>query len=279
MQLFSSHTAPKGNEPTDARYWKWPNMLGLDAVLIAVLWQCALASALDLSLGGAVPLVLGLSVWLSYSADRLFDVARREPRNLLSLRHRFAKRHRVRLWRIWAGVLVVNLIAATQLNPDQLKNAAWLLTICLAYTVLNQKFERRFFPKELCVALIFSWGVIVFLPGPVPLGFVALFAYLCLVNCLIIGAKESKVDAHLRVRSMASILPHPYPGIFIVPGAVTVLVIETPLEAALLFSFAGLGTVYCLRKYIHVETYRVLADAVLLVGPLIGFFFTKTPNL
>lgn len=252
------------------RYWQWPNVLGLDAALVAVLWQGALASALGIPLDGAAQLVLGLSVWLSYSADRLFDVARRQPDSLLSLRHRFAKRQRVRLWRIWVGVLAVNLLAATQLSPGQLKNGAWLLAVCLLYTALNQKFARRFFPKEVCVGLIFSTGVVVFLPQP-PLTFVALFAYLCLVNCLIIGAKESAIDARLRVRSLASTLHRPYPGILVAAGVVMTLVLETALSTALVLSFVALGIVRALHKRLPVETFRVAADAVLLLGPLLAF--------
>ena len=75
------------------KLWQWPNALALDAALIALLWLTALAGALRVELSAAAYAVLGLSVWLTYMADRLYDVTPREANALLSVRHRFAKRH------------------------------------------------------------------------------------------------------------------------------------------------------------------------------------------
>ena len=259
---------PESNRDT-IRLWQWPNVLALDAALIAVLWQAALASAMGLPVSTFAHLVLGLSVWLSYTADRLFDVGRREPGSLLSLRHRFAKRQRIRLWRVWLAILIGNLLAATQLSGTQLKHGGVLLLLCLLYTCLNQRFSKSFFPKELCVALLYAAGIVVFIPGSPPISFTILFAYLCLLNCLMIGTKETSVDAHLRVHSMANGVHGAYRSPLIWIGAAVVFLVETPLQGALVVSFVLLGSVHLLRKQLALEAFRVLADGVLLIAPIL----------
>ncbi|MFT5836539.1 MAG: hypothetical protein ACI9ZV_000034 [Candidatus Azotimanducaceae bacterium] len=249
-------------------FWQWPNLLALDAALIAVLWQAALASALGAPLAMPGYIVLGLSVWLTYVADRLFDVASRPEASLLSLRHQFAKRYAQSLWVIWGGVLAINLLVAAQLSATQLKRGALLLALCLFYTLLNQKLSRRFFPKELCVALIYAGGVAVFLPT-VPLGFVACFAWLCLLNCLIIGSKEQSIDAKLQVHSLAPLVAERGLGILTLVSALIILWIDGACSRPLALSCALLGGLHFLRGKLVIENFRVLADGLLLAAPLL----------
>lgn len=257
--------------------WQWPNVLALDAALIATLWQAALASNIGASLSMAAHLVLGCSVWLSYTADRLFDVAWRDSSALLSVRHRFAKHQRIALWRVWVAVFIANLITATQLSSVQLKQGSVLLVLCLLYTFLNQKFSRHFFPKELCVALIYTSGVAVLLPASPPLTFLGLFAYLCWLNCLVIAKKESTVDAHLRIRSMAGAIRDEHLTPLIALGALIAFFVGSPLTGALATSFVLLGLINAWRKRLPTEIFRVLADSVLLLAPaLVSVHFTMS---
>ena len=192
------------------RIWQWPNLLALDAALIAVLWQAAFAHNIGLSISTPAQVVLGLSVWLTYMADRLFDVAKRPREQLHSARHRFAKQHFRTFWRVWFCALTINLaIASTGLTTIELRNGTALLALCLLYTTLNQALSRKFFPKEICVAIIYVGGIIVFLlPYAALLSPASALALLCLINCLIIGAKEVQVDAALQVRSMSRLPVH-----------------------------------------------------------------------
>ncbi|MFQ3271378.1 MAG: hypothetical protein ACI9A1_001702, partial [Lentimonas sp.] len=131
------------------RIWQWPNLLALDAALIALVWQAAFAAALGFPVSTTAPVVLGLSVWLTYMADRLFDVARRPVEQLQAVRHRFAKQHARKLWTLWSCTLILNIgLAFTGLSINELCNGFILLAICLLYTGLNQALSRRFFPKE-----------------------------------------------------------------------------------------------------------------------------------
>src|SRR5580692_10930063 len=85
------------------RVWLWPNLLSLDAPLVAVLWQVLFVRCFHAQ-GAALPAVLLVcAVWLIYAADRALDAWRgagSQPR------HEFYRRY----WRIvlpvWSGVLV-----------------------------------------------------------------------------------------------------------------------------------------------------------------------------
>lgn len=60
--------------------WLLPNLLSLDAPLVAVCWQALLAADTGLALRPAAQVALGLTVWLIYIVDRLLDV--RDPHAL-----------------------------------------------------------------------------------------------------------------------------------------------------------------------------------------------------
>jgi len=257
------------------RIWQWPNLLAVDTALIALAWQGAFAQTLEFPISATALIVLGLSVWLTYMADRLFDVAKRPLQQLHSTRHRFAKQHFRALWAAWCGALIANIaIAFIGLSTNQLQHGAALLALCLLYTALNQALSRRFFPKEICVAIIFAGGVIVFLLPAVelwgPAGSVAL---LCLINCLMIGAKERCVDAALQVRSLAR-LP-----------TLLIIAIETLCACSLCFlnrawalpialSLGALLIIHATQKRLSVEAFRVLTDSALLIGPCIALLIT-----
>ena len=248
--------------------WQWPNILAIDAALVAVLWQLALARVLNIEIGWGASGVLGLSVWLTYVADRLYDVRSREKVLLFSLRHQFAKRYSQTLWHVWFVLLAMNLLLARQLTAMQVKNGSLLLIFCLLYTVLNQKLSRRFFPKEICVALIYAGGVIIFLPVAHPIGFFGVFTLLCLLNCLMIGAREKVIDAKMHVHSVAALVGEYWLAPLALIGAGLTIWLGDELWLGLAISFGLLGLLHGLRKRISVEAFRVLADTVLVVGAL-----------
>ncbi|CAA6677003.1 MULTISPECIES: hypothetical protein [unclassified Lentimonas] len=251
------------------RIWQWPNLLALDAALIALAWQVVFANTLGLQISATAQIVLGLSVWLTYMADRLFDVTKRPIEQLYSTRHRFAKRHTHVLWTVWSGTLTLNIgIALTGLSNKELLNGFILLALCLLYTALNQALSHRFFPKEICVALIFVGGVIVFLLPNAALWMPsAALTLLCLINCLMIGLKEKRVDAALQVKSMAR-LPSQITLILklICGGTLFYLTPEAALPIGL--SLGTLCMIHAYQRRLSTEAYRVLVDCALFAGPV-----------
>jgi hypothetical protein len=90
-------------------FWLYPNLLSLDAPLVAVAWLHVFAKTWRL---GYHPweayLTLGLIVWLIYAADRLLDVALLGGSSAkLEARHEFHSRHR-KIFKI--GAVLASLI-------------------------------------------------------------------------------------------------------------------------------------------------------------------------
>ena len=268
----SMHTVNFKMNPS-IRLWQWPNILAIDTALVAILWQLGLVRALNTEIGWAASAVLGLSVWLTYVADRLFDVRSREKVALFSLRHQFAKRYHQALWYVWFVLLAMNLLLARKLTAMQLKNGCLLLLFCLIYTILNQKLSRHFFPKEICVALIYASGVIIFMPVAYPLGFFGVFALLCLLNCLMIGAREKVIDAKMHVHSIATLVAERWLTLLALFGAGLAIWRGGELWLGLALSLGLLGLLHGQRKGISMETFRVLADASLVLGALYALSF------
>lgn len=100
--------------PSDSRkpLWLYPNLLSLDAPLVAVAWLHVFAQTWRL---GYHPweayITLGLAVWIIYVADRLLDISLAGGvRSKLQARHRFHQRHQKR-FKIVLAIACVATIA------------------------------------------------------------------------------------------------------------------------------------------------------------------------
>ncbi len=69
-----------------------PHILGLDAAIVAVLWQGIAARELLVSITPAARVAIFSLVWAIYLLDRVWDVGRMSAAALPSLRHRAARR-------------------------------------------------------------------------------------------------------------------------------------------------------------------------------------------
>jgi hypothetical protein len=83
--------------------------LSLDAPLVAVLWQAALAKVHHLVLMPALPIALFLAVWLIYIVDRVLDGFSMRHSSRVSVRHAFYQRNR------WLYLLFVIPVATVLL--------------------------------------------------------------------------------------------------------------------------------------------------------------------
>lgn len=249
------------------RFWHLPNLLGIDATLIAVAWYLFYLPKLDNE--SIYPsIILALSVWLTYQADRLFDIRKVKLCSLTSFRHVFAKKNEKLLWKIWFFVLSFNCVIASQtLSISHLKNGCMLLAITVVYTYLNQKTKKIFFPKELIVALIFTGGIFVFNTPPVGwYPFVSIFL-LCYSNCLLIASNEVEQDRIFDRRYKNKF----YTNLPLILSVTTLMALTQP---PVLLSVVLLNILFLLRRKMHLENYRILVDGSLLVIP-IGVLIAK----
>lgn len=259
-------------------FWYLPNVLALDAPLLAMLWQTEFAQSISLNLKPSSILVLGISVWLVYAADRLLDGLRLIHSAPTTHRHAFFLRWRHHLIVAWVLILVLDLILAFSLleSPEIIRGCilAVLVTFYLGSVHLGPMKSRL--PKEVFVAAILTGGITIFSFGVVlPVASVILFCALCFLNCAFIAKWEDQIDQAHGISSLADRLPWVWKRLpltaTLLIGACLITGLNSPqpiVEIALAtFGLVGLNQT---RRYINPQLRRVLADAVLLT-PLLPF--------
>ena len=263
--------------------WEWPNVLSLDAPLIAALWQSLFAQTFGAALGWPYALLLYAAVWLIYSADRWLD-GRTLGEGARTQRHLFYARHRGVIFWCWLGVGAATLSASLfLLTQPQVWGAAVLGALMLGYLLRRHRGDRTTHPKELQIAAIFALGV-VFLPllsGNLSLSLIfcgGLFGVLIFLNCAYIARWEGELDqetapfavrapwfdAHLGFLTLTFALLCGVGGLLIEP--------LRPLFAALALSASLLYGLEHLSPTLSPAARRVLADAALLT-PLLWLLY------
>jgi len=114
-------------------FWLWPNLLSLDAPIVAVVWQDFLARCYPSTLLAQGRWVLGLTVWAIYLADRIVDVGH-PPEPAESSRHRFYRRHKLAMRMLLGMVLLADvLVSLIWLRPAVFENGMLLGVVVLGY--------------------------------------------------------------------------------------------------------------------------------------------------
>lgn len=256
--------------------WLWPNLLSLDAPLVAVLWQGFLAYRFSIPLRPAGRLVLFLTVWAIYLLDRLLD-ARKPPTPSEPARHRFHRRHAN-----WMAVLLAVVafldaaIALLWLRTDILREGLIPLLGVLAYLAIFHASGKSIrVPKEIAGSVLFTGGTFVVawaaLPCPRLAWAAGAFFLLCLANMVAIEAWEWR-----ELPKRASLKPHAWTRwlartyLFWVSAGVIVcaLVGRNSWYASIAVSAAACVALVTIGRRLSLETRRVLVDGVLL-SPLL----------
>lgn len=264
------------------RWWLWPTILSLDAPVVLMLWQALLAARTPSAPSTAESLVLGLSVWLAYTADRWIEAWRLDPSSVRTHRHLFHQRWRWPVAAAWTVALALDVAeAARGLDLARFKAGLILLVPVCAYLLSHQLLHRDSrwrAPKEACVAVLLASGAALFVAAHPGARWGALapstgiFALLCFSNCTLISLWEDEVDLCHGQTSLALQLPGAG-ALRIAPWAVAAL-----CGAAWLLKpgFAGtcapcgaasgalLGIVDLAERRTGHRLARVLADAALL---------------
>lgn len=243
-----------------SRPWLWPNLLSLDAPLVAVAWQLLFARCFHAGVDAITTALLMLSVWLIYAADRILDAWTAESR---LPRHEFYRRH----WRVVAPVWSTAFafaawLAWTHLSTSMfVRGAAISGAVAIYFAVVHAL--RPAWPKELAVAIVFAagasvaaWGAI---QSPADIETIALFCGLCWINCVAIESWENerweKKIARMPVGMIAMLLA----------GAATLIYPSRPvLSGAEIASALGFVLLDYERPRLSRDALRVLADVALL---------------
>jgi hypothetical protein len=246
---------------SDSPLWLWPNLLSLDAPLVAVLWQVLFARCFRASPETLPAVLLVLAVWLIYVADRALDAwsgLGRTPR------HEFYRRHWRMVLPVWLAALAAGAwLAATQLSPALFHRGLALLAAVVLYfgaVHLAPESIRRAWPKEAVVGLLFALGASLEawtkIRTAADVITVLLFSCLCWINCAAIEKWESSGGIEWPVGAAA----------LCVGAAAFLLLYEhrpvlggAEMASALAFLLLDRG-----RRRFSADALRVLADAALL---------------
>lgn len=247
----------------------WLTSLSLDAPLVALVWQNAVSTHLDLPLDRHHRILVFLSVWLGYSADRWFDAWRH--RKNVSMRHRFYFRFRWPLLSAWLFVLAAAITLALQtLNSQELVSGFCLAFFSIAISLVAQ-FGRlgRFRPivKSVLAASLVTASVLLFaFPENANERFssIALLLATFTLNCSFIHCWDQAIDA---IQETGPGDSWSLIGLRIAIGFALIAFLlchRSPLFFYALASTLLLSIIHFSRDRLNPETRRTLADICLL---------------
>lgn len=266
-----------------APVWLWPNLLSLDAPLVAVGWEILAVRSYGERVSPAATLTLALAVWLIYVADRIFDALKSTTTEGLAARHRFYRAH----WRAFvpalaAGVPLGAWLAWTRLDAATFRHGLWLLGAVAIYFGAVHLVPPHWLtiPKELAVAALFAAGCFLpawqgnKVPGLEMILAWMLFVLVCWINSALIEHTEWK-----RLRRFERDAPHAWSAVVgnhpVAAAAAVALaaVLLAPLSAenqpqalllATVLAALGLAMLAVRKNRISANAVRVLADFALL---------------
>jgi len=176
------------------------NLLSLDAPVVAVVWQDLAGRSFGHPLRLAARLVLGLTVWAVYLADRLLDVRKSGP-TPYTARHDFYRRHPREFIALLAAVVAVDgFLAVADLRRAVFVHGL-VVAACVGAYLLIFPLRSSGWEKQVLAAILFSVGVLLvsgtwvgalrlLLPG-------TLFAGLCLCNLVMVELWEQGRERRL----------------------------------------------------------------------------------
>ncbi len=306
--------------PTEPRkpFWLYPNLLSLDAPLVAVAWLAVFAKLWRVSYHPwEAYVVLGLVVWLIYIVDRLIDAslrkadpARCEPRHLFHWKYRWAFAAAGCI----SGVLALGL--AIRYMPVSVFGYLLIFMVMIgAFFGLSllsgQDPDDIPYAKNVTAGLVFSFGTglaaYVYMPSAAQNIFqqtyevvtrmffsreMICFAVLCIMNICAIDLWEHAGRSNdIEVKS-ADELALTLPLTLLAAAAILFAYQATPhpddgtdygvVTRAFYYAIlTGAGLLHVLnriRSRFRIDTLRVLADVAVLVPAFIFFVFSALPE-
>ena len=257
--------------PVSRPWWLWPNLLGLDAPVVAVVWQRFLAVSAGVPVPPAASATLFLVVWGVYLSDRRLDARTDLPGG--ADRHRFAARNRDAVAALALGAFLAAAVLVVFELPFVYVEAGGAVAVAVAGYLLAVHAAAGGRPgaagaKESVVGVLFAAGVSVPLlaDGSALSGWVpgaAGFAGLCGLNCLLISRWEEDAAAS-----------PPVSAAVLAAGLAVAAAVASPpdVAAALLLGVTLLAALTAARGVVPVRGRRVMADAALLAPLLVAGF-------
>lgn len=146
--------------------WLWPNMLSLDAPLVAVVWMWMLARAMRVQYVEATSYwVLAAAVWCVYVVDRIRDVyfGKHAIDGEMPWRHEFHWRFRWPLMALVAGVILYSGYSSLYVLSREMLSAGLVGGFMVLMYFVVAKLDRGdvAYGKNFMAGMIFAFGVAV----------------------------------------------------------------------------------------------------------------------
>lgn len=277
--------------PSEQRkpWWLYPNLLSLDAPLVAVVWLYIFAKTWTVQyLPWTAYIALGLIVWMIYVADRLIDASMPEGGSgRLEARHDFHRKHQ-RLFRL---LLKIAAVTAVILVVTQLPRAIYGYSI-LGGVMISGFFTLSVFSssgpneiphaKNIIAGLTFAYGTAMVayvfknfeMTELIRSSELICFAVLCILNISAIDLWEHSArfaDVETKAGDeLALTLPLTLLGAAALIFALKDPDLTTrPFFYAILTGAALLQVLNRTRQRFSMDALRVLADVALLVPFLV----------
>lgn len=286
-------------EKERAPWWLWPNLLSLDAPLVALAWAWMFSKAWGVvSVPYQLWVVIGISVWIVYALDRIVDARRSNDASDLARRHYFHRRHeKVFMVGIGLGASLCVYTVLFTTAQTVLQYGLFVMLCSVFYFFLSVKGSgvgRSGIGKNLVAGLTFAYGASagVHAYSPVlPFGDmvfsseVLLFAALCVINMTAIdfwqleGEEDEDASAVLNLATLLigggamfiymSTLQRE--SVFFNEDYYHEQIFYKPFAVGLLVGAASLFLLNQARRRIEAEAYRVLVD-VAVAAPVFVFW-------
>ncbi len=270
--------------------WLLPNLLSLDAPLVAVAWLFVFAKTWRLGYHPWEAYVsLGLAVWVIYVLDRLLDASLSGGQSgKLEARHQFHRRHR----KFFTAALIVSLVAALAIVLTRMPVAIYKYLLLGGVLVAgffglsmmsSQEGDEVPHTKNILAGLTFAFGTA--MTAHIYRGEFGIyhmissleflcFAVLCMLNISAIDLWEHSARSKDLEEKASDELMLTLPLVLLGGAAMTFAMLDGE-QATRPFFFAivtGAALLYVLNRSRHrysLDAMRVLADVALLMPPLV----------
>lgn len=269
-------------------WWMYPNVLSLDAPIIAVVWLYVFAKTWDVNyIEPLLPVVLGLFVWIVYATDRLLD-CKLKPHSSFPLRHQFHKAHTSNFVMAIIIASIATIIIALNVLQWSIVQAAMLpLAATLGFFALSffgSSHQRVSYSKNFLAGYAFAWGIGAGLVGLLGLPMLSnwvrllsaemlVFGLLCMINITAVdlwvkGSNELDEEAD----EWALTMPLMVLAFFCVLLMRTIHKEQTdPFYISILIAAALMYVVNRMRHRFSSDFLRMSADVILLIAA--AFYF------
>jgi hypothetical protein len=273
--------------------WLYPNLLSLDAPLVAIAWLHVFAVSWRLYIPWQAYACLGLSTWVIYAADRLLDHRIAEVTDAaLEPRHAFHRRHQL-LFSIGMGIaaLMAVTLVITSLPMAVYSNLLWASLLIGGFFGLslnaNREKDDGTLLKNIIAGFTFSFGTAmtasIYRPDFSMADLLCspefvLFALLCILNVSAIDIWEHSARSRDEEVQASDEISLTFPITLLAASA---LYFATQSDEERIFHYAILtaaGLMHILNRRRHTlssNALRALADGTLLAPWLV---FAVLPN-